>query len=43
MIEYIEQMTYAVGSYTKIHVLMHINNNIWHLHSLQIDESHGYV
>ena len=21
----------------------YINNNIWHLHSLLIDESHGYV
>ena len=22
---------------------LHINNNIWHLHSLSIDESQGYV
>ena len=22
--------------------LLHVNNNIWHLHSLSIDESHGY-
>ena len=27
----------------KGHQDMYINNNIWHLHSLSIDESHGYV
>ena len=26
----------------KGHQDMYINNNIWHLHSLSIDESHGY-
>ena len=34
--------TTPIGSLNEGTTSRYINNNIWHLHSLSIDESHGY-